>query len=63
MFDLVGLAWDAYQFLHSDTGVAILASLLGVSEALAAIPQIEANSIYQAIRNGLKKLVPAPSQG
>lgn len=35
---------------------ALLAALLAVSEALALIPSIKANSIFQAIANGLKKL-------
>jgi hypothetical protein len=32
----------------------VLAVLLGISEALALVPQIKANSIFQAILNGLK---------
>jgi hypothetical protein len=34
----------------------ILAVLLGISEALAMIPAIQANSIFQLILNILKKL-------
>lgn len=45
-----------WQFLHSDGGVALLAALVALSEALAYIPSIKANSIFQAITNGLKDL-------
>ncbi len=34
----------------------ILGFLLGLSEALAYIPQVKANSIFQAIVSGVKKL-------
>ena len=38
----------------------ILAVLLGVSEALAVIPQVKANSIFQLIADVLKKLAKKP---
>lgn len=34
----------------------ILAVLLGVSEALAMIPQVQANSVFQLVLGILKKL-------
>lgn len=34
----------------------ILAVLLGVSEALALIPQVQANSVFQLVLSVLKKL-------
>lgn len=34
----------------------IVAGLLVISEALASIPSIQANSIFQAMTNGLKAL-------
>ena len=43
--------------MTSETLVLILAVLLAVSEALALIPQVKANSIFQMILNILKSLV------
>lgn len=34
-----------------------LAALWAISEVLAEIPQVKANSVFQATRNGLKKLM------
>lgn len=45
------------QFLMAHYAV-IVSALLAVSEALALIPGIEANSIFQMIVNGLKSLLP-----
>jgi ABC-type methionine transport system permease subunit len=44
--------------MHIDSGTItlILGVLLGISEALAQIPSIKANSIFQAIVNILKAL-------
>lgn len=36
--------------------VAVLGALLAISEALAFIPGVKANGIFQAIFNGLKKI-------
>lgn len=38
--------------------VIILGVLLGLSEALALIPAVQANSVFQLIFNILKKLAP-----
>ena len=35
---------------------AFLGALLAISEALAMIPSIKANSIFQAIFNGIKSI-------
>lgn len=35
----------------------ILAVLLGISEALALIPQVQSNSVFQLVLSILKKLV------
>lgn len=43
-------------FMQTPAFGGIVAGLLLVSEALASIPAIEANSIFQAISNGLKAL-------
>lgn len=40
----------------SNNIVLILAVALGISEALALIPQVQANSIFQLVLNILKKL-------
>lgn len=36
--------------------VVLLGVLLGISELLAYIPSIKANSIFQLVINGLKKI-------
>lgn len=56
MLDFIGIGWDIWSYLRSDAGMAIIVALFGLSEALAAIPQVQANSVFQAIYNGLKKL-------
>jgi hypothetical protein len=43
----------AFILAHKDI---LLGALLGISEALALIPGIQANSIFQSIVNGLKSL-------
>ena len=54
-----------YQWLSGPQGALMLAVLLGISESLALIPQVKANSIFEAIYNGLvfikNKLLP-PAQ-
>jgi hypothetical protein len=37
--------------------IAVLAALLALSEALAFIPGVKANSIFQAVVNGMKSLL------
>lgn len=37
--------------------IIILGALLAVSEALALIPSVKSNSVFQAIINGLKAVV------
>lgn len=44
----------ALSFLQTPAFAGIVTGLLVVSEALASIPAIQANSIFQAIRNGLE---------
>ena len=43
-----------------DNQVAIIAALLAVSELLAFVPSIKANSLFQAIFNGIKALAKKP---
>lgn len=43
--------------LDASSVILLLSVLLGVSEALAQVPQIQANSIFQALQNILKVLV------
>jgi hypothetical protein len=40
----------------------ILAVLLGISESLALIPSIKANSVFQLILSGIQKLVAVMGQ-
>jgi hypothetical protein len=49
--------------MHIDSGTIaiILGVLLGISEALASVPVIQSNSIFQLIQNILKALVKKPS--
>jgi len=47
---------DVFAFLQSPAGVALLLSLVTVSEALASIPAIKANSIFQLVAGVLGKL-------
>ena len=42
--------------------VAIIVALLAISEVLALIPSIQANSIFQLIVNVLKGLVPKKAE-
>lgn len=44
-----------WNFLQSPTAVAIFAALWALSEALASIPAIRANSVFQLLRNILAK--------
>ena len=50
------LLTSVYDFCTSPVGAGVFLSLLSLSEALAAIPAIKANSIHQAIYGGLKLL-------
>ena len=45
-----------WNFLQSPTAVAIFAALFALSEALASIPAIQSNSIFQLIRSIIGKL-------
>ena len=51
-----------WEFLKSDSGTGILVGLLAISEALASIPSVQSNSVYQVITNLLRKLVNKPAQ-
>jgi hypothetical protein len=50
-------------FFSSPAGAALLASLLGVSEAMAMIPAIKANGIFEFLYTALQKVVKKPSVG
>lgn len=39
-----------------DNLMIVMTALLAVSEALALIPQLKSNSVFQLIKNSLKKL-------
>lgn len=56
MLENISLIWTIWDFLKSDTGTMLIVALFGVSEALASIPQIQSNSVFQVIYNALKKL-------
>ena len=43
-------------FMQTPAFSGIVAGLLVISEALASIPSIQANSVYQLIANGIKAL-------
>ena len=44
------------EFFNSSTFVMIIVVLFGISEALAAIPSIKANSVYQLVAGVIKWL-------
>lgn len=46
------------KILDPQIQVVILAVLLAVSEALALIPAVKSNSVFQLVVNFLKKLAP-----
>ena len=46
---------NVYSFLMTNKAV-ILGALFGLSEALALIPGVQANSVFEAIVNGIKAL-------
>lgn len=43
--------------MDSNLVMIILGALLSVSELLALIPSVKANSIFQAVVNGIKSLL------
>ena len=47
-------------FMQTPAFAGVVAGLLLISESLALIPSIQANSIAQAIMNGLKSLARKP---
>lgn len=51
-----------WEFLKSDAGTGIIVGLLAISEALASIPSVQSNSVYQVLANLLRKLVNKPAQ-
>lgn len=51
-----------WEFLKSDAGTGIIVGLLAISEALALIPSIQSNSVYQVLANLLRKLANKPAQ-
>lgn len=53
-------------WLTVETALLIVSVLWGISEALALIPQVKANSVFQLIYNGLswlKGLLQGPKSG
>ncbi len=56
MWDKIQLIWTVWDFLSSPQGAAIFAGLFTISEALASIPGIQSNSVFQAVSNAIKKL-------
>lgn len=56
MWDFISIGWQAWEFLKSDAGVGIIVALFALSEALASIPQIKANSVFQGVYHFLAKL-------
>ena len=51
-----------WEFLKSDAGTGIIVGLLAISVALASIPAVQSNSVYQVIANLLRKLANKPAQ-
>lgn len=47
------------EFMQSPVFAGVAAGLLVISEALASIPSIQANSVFQLIMGGLKKIAKA----
>ncbi len=47
---------SVWEFLKSDSGTGIIVGLLAISEALASIPAVQANSVYQLIVNLLRRV-------
>jgi hypothetical protein len=56
MGTIFGYISGFWSLCHTPTGAAILLSLWGLSEALAQIPSIESNSVFQLISKGLSIL-------
>jgi hypothetical protein len=69
MWPLAGLAQEApvpaaegswvaavIRFLHTDAGVALLLALWGLSEALAMIPAVKSNSVFQLLWGILSRM-------
>jgi hypothetical protein len=48
------------SFFSSPAGAALLAALLAVSEAMAMIPAVKANGIFEFLYTALQKLVKKP---
>lgn len=48
------LLTSVIEFVQAPAFTGVVAGLLVISEALASIPSIQANSIFQAVTNGLK---------
>jgi len=52
---------SVWEFLKSDSGTGIIVGLLAISEALASIPSVQANSVYQMIVNLLRRVTNKPT--
>lgn len=55
MADAIALVWQVWSFLGSDMGMTIGFGLWLISEALASLPNVQANSVFQAVRNFLMR--------
>jgi hypothetical protein len=52
---------SVWEFLRSDSGTGMLVGLLVISEALASIPSVQANSVYQMIVTLLRRVTNKPT--
>ncbi|MFN3075375.1 MAG: hypothetical protein ABT940_00565 [Alphaproteobacteria bacterium] len=52
---------SVWEFFKSDAGTGILVGLLAISEALASIPAVQSNSVYQIIVNTLRRVTNKPT--
>ena len=50
-----------YDFMQSPAGAGVLLALLAMSEALAAIPSVKANSVFQLVSGLLERLKKQPA--
>lgn len=48
-------------FFKTDTGLGVMTVLLATSEALASIPAVKANSIYQLVMGLVARVLPKPA--
>jgi len=56
MESVILIVTNFIAWLGTPQGTLVLAALFGISEALASFPGVEANSIFQLLRNGINWL-------